>query len=161
MPGGQRRWRPVIGLVAVLAVVLTIVVSPTGARQQPIPSTQGHAQIIAQGVVSFTAGAHHWRLATNDVGTAPVAIDLASPTFLVAGSRAFDAAPVRIKEPDGLGWLLADGEATFRPAGSAASIDPTPGGLLHEDALRDQELVTRHRLCIARECHLNFSTPDG
>ena len=125
-----------------LAVVVSAGVVLTGASvasarpdAAPAPPASGHAQVIAQAVVSFTAGPHHWRLVTNDVGTAPVAIDMASPTFLVAGSRAFDAAPVRIKEPDGLGWLLADGEATFRPAGSAASVDPTPGALVHEIAI--------------------------
>jgi hypothetical protein len=107
-------------------------------------------------VVSFTAGAHHWRLATNDVGTAAVDFEIASPTFLVAVSGAVGAGAVRITEADGLGWLLADGEATFPPAGSAVSVAPTPGAVVHEiaidvgdgadafdpgDGLRDLDLV--------------------
>ena len=123
--------------VAVSASIVLTGVSAASARPDAasIPPASGHAQVIAQGVVSFTAGAHHWRLVTNDVGTAPVAIDIASPTFLVAASTVFDAGPIRITEPDGLGWLLADGEATFRPAGSAVAIDPTPGALVHEIAI--------------------------
>ena len=85
--------------------------------------------------MSFTAGAHHWRLVTNDVGTGPLTIDGASPTLLVAASRTSEAGAIRINEPDGLGWLLANGEATFRPAGSATSIDQTPGALVHEIAI--------------------------
>jgi hypothetical protein len=146
-----------------LAVAVSAGVAVTGASAavarpaaSPIPPASGHAQVIAQGVASFSAGAHHWRLVTNDVGTAPVTIDIAAPTFLLAGSRSFDAGSVRINEPDGLGWLLANGEATFRPAGSTASIDPSPGALVHEiaidegsgddafdpgDGLRDLDLV--------------------
>jgi hypothetical protein len=123
--------------IAMSASVALAGVSVASARPDTatIPLASGHAQVIAQGVVSFTAGAHHWRLATNDVGTAPVDIAIASPTFLVADSGAVDAGAVRITEPNGLGWLLADGEATFPPAGAAVSIVPTPGALVHEIAI--------------------------
>jgi hypothetical protein len=130
--------------VAVSAGAIVTGAAAAAARPDaaPIPSASGHAQVIAQGVASFTAGDHHWRLVTNDVGTEPVTIDVAAPTFLVAGSRSFDAGLVRIRqepenpdEPAGLGWLLADGEATFRPPGTAASIDPSPGALVHEIAI--------------------------
>lgn len=146
-----------------LAVTLSAAVVVGGASSAlarpaaaPTPPASGHAQVIAQGVASFTAGAHHWRLVSNDVGTAPVSIDTASPTFLVATSEALDAGPVRVSEPDGFGWMLADGEATFRPADSATGIEPTPGALVHEiaidegsgddafdpgDGLRDLDLV--------------------
>jgi Bacterial TSP3 repeat len=123
--------------VAVSGGIVLSGASAASARPDsaPMPPASGHAQVIAQGVVSFTAGEHHWRLVTNDVGTAPASIDLSSPTFLVAASTALDTGPVRITEPDGLGWLLADGEATFRPAGSAVGIDPTPGALVYEIAI--------------------------
>jgi hypothetical protein len=123
--------------VAVSAGIVLTGASAASARPDAasIPPASGHAQVIAQGVVPFTAGAHHWRLVTNDVGTAPGAIDISSPTFLVAASTALNAGAIRITEPDGLGWLLADGEAAFRPAGSAVAIDPTPGALVHEIAI--------------------------
>jgi hypothetical protein len=144
--------------ITVSASVALAGVSVASARPDTaaIPLASGHAQVIAQGVVSFTAGTHHWRLATNDVGTAPVDIAIASPTFLVAASGAVDAGAVRITESNGLGWLLADGEATLPAAGSAVSIAPTPGALVHEiaidegdganafdpgDGLRDLDLV--------------------
>src|SRR6188472_1843049 len=94
-----------------LSSVGLLAATPTtvGARPEaaPIAPASGHAQVIAQGVASFTAGPHHWRLVSNDVGTAPVSIDAGSPTFLVAVSDAPDAGPIRVNEPDGLGWLLA------------------------------------------------------
>ncbi|WP_116999644.1 hypothetical protein [Desertimonas flava] len=146
-----------------LALTLSAAVVAVGASSAlarptaaPIPPASGHAQVIAQGVASFSAGAHHWRLVSNDIGTAPVGIDSASPTFLVAASEAADAGPIRVSEPAGLGWLLADGEATFRPANSATRIEPTPGAFVHEiaidqgdgadafdpgDGLRDLDLV--------------------
>jgi hypothetical protein len=144
--------------ITVSASVALAGVSVASARPATaaIPLTSSHAQVIAQGVVSFTAGAHHWRLATNDVGTAAVDIEIASPTFLIAASGAVDAGAVRITEAEGLGWLLADGEATFPPAGSAVSVAPTPGAVVHEiaidvgdgadafdpgDGLRDLDLV--------------------
>jgi hypothetical protein len=125
--------------VTVSAAVVAVGVSSASASARPVAvpvgPASGHAQVIAQGLASFTAGAHHWRLVTNDVGTAPVGIDTASPTFLVAALEAPGAAPMRVTEPDGLGWLLADGEATFRPADSATGIDPAPGALVHELAI--------------------------
>ncbi len=123
--------------IAVSAGIVLGGASTASARpgSAPIPPASGHAQVIAQGVVSFTAGAHHWRFVTTDVGTAPATIDISSPTFLVAAGTALDTGPVRITEPDGLGWLLADGEATFRPAGAAVAIDLTPGALVHEIAI--------------------------
>jgi hypothetical protein len=144
--------------ITVSASVALAGVSVASARTETaaIPVASGHAQVIAQGVVSFTAGAHHWRLATNDVGSAAVDIEIASPTFLVAAGATVDAGAVRITETGGLGWLLADGEATLPPAGSAVSITPTPGALVHEiaidegdgadafdpgDGLRDLDLV--------------------
>ena len=133
---GRSIVRAVLAVAASTSIVLTGA-SAASARPDaaPIPPASGHGQVIAQGVGSFTAGAHHWRLVTNDVGTATVAIDIASPTFLVAASTALDGGPIRITEPDGLGWLLADGEATFRPAGTSVAIDPTPGAWVHEIAI--------------------------
>jgi hypothetical protein len=123
--------------VAVSAGAVVAGASAVAARPDaaPLAPASGHAQVIAQAVVSFTAGAHHWRLTTHDAGAAPVAIDIASPTFLVAGSNSFEAGLIRITEPEGLGWLLAVGEATFRPPASSVSIDPTPGALVYEIAI--------------------------
>lgn len=123
--------------VTLSAAVLAVGASSALARPTaaPTPPASGHAQVIAQGVASFSAGAHHWRLVSNDVGTSAVGIDSASPTFLVASSPAADAGPVRVSDPVGLGWLLADGEATFRPANSATGIQPTPGAVVHEIAV--------------------------
>jgi Bacterial TSP3 repeat len=125
-------------LVAAVSASIVLVGAPVASARPdaaPIPPASGHAQVIAQGVVSFNAGEHHWRLTSNDVGTAPVPIDISSPTFLVAAGTALDAGPVRITEPNGPGWSLADGEATFRPAGSTVAIDPTPGALVHAIAI--------------------------
>lgn len=127
------------GALAVTLSAAVVVVGASSALARPVaaplPPASGHAQVVAQGVASFTAGAHHWRLVSNDVGTTPVGIDTASPTFLVAASDAADAGPVRVSDPAGLGWLLADGEATFRPANSATGIEPTPGAFVHEIAI--------------------------
>lgn len=146
-------------VVTLSAAVLVAGASASAASRPdaaPIPPASGHAQVIAQGVAAFTAGPHHWRLVSNDVGAAAVTIDVAAPTFLVAASDAADAGPVRVNDPDGLGWVLADGEAAYRPTDSAATIDPTPGAVLHEiaidegsgddafdpgDGLRDLDLV--------------------
>src|SRR5262245_46763523 len=126
-----RRGALALGLstVGLLATTSTAAASTAAASRAagarpaaaPIAPASGHAPVVAQGVVSSTAGPHHWRLVTNDVGTAPVTVEAASPTFLVAVSDAPDAGPIRISEPDGLGWVLATGEAAFRPAGSTTT----------------------------------------
>ena len=123
--------------VAVSASIVLTGASAASARPDaaPIPPASGHAQVIAQGVVSFTAGAHHWRLVTNDVGSGAGRHRHRIADVPRRRQHGLDAGPIRITEPDGLGWLLADGEATFRPAGSAVAIDPTPGALVHEIAI--------------------------
>lgn len=122
MPGGQRRWRPVIGLVAVLAVVLTIVVSPTGARQQPIPSTQGHAQIIAQGVVPMPAGEAAWRVVYRT-------IEPGGPTSLPPGYHF-----VLVDQ----GTLLVESVADTRSLGQGEAMFLTPGSVADGTAVDER-----------------------
>jgi hypothetical protein len=51
----------------VLAIALVLVARPSAAWQQPISTTQGHAQIIAQTVSTLPAPEAAWRVAYHTI----------------------------------------------------------------------------------------------
>ena len=77
----------------------------------------GHAQVIAQGVVSFGEGAYAWTLGEIGVETTEHPLVAETATFLLAGDGA-----VHVHGTEGTWVRLAAGEATFRPAGSTAAV---------------------------------------
>lgn len=125
MPGGQGRWRPVVGMIAVLAVVLTIVVNPTNARQQPISSAQGHAQIIAQGVVPVPDGDATWRVIYHTIEPGGPSSMAAAHQFLLVDQGTLVVESVADRRS------LGQGEAMFLTPGSVAdgtAVDDRPAG---------------------------------
>lgn len=157
MPVGHGRWRPVIGMVAMLAVVLTIVVNPTNARQQPITSTQGHAQIIAQGVAPLPANDAAWRVVYHTV-------EPGGPTSLAPGYQFLlvDQGTLLV---DSVGDTrsLGQGEAMFLTPGSVAdgtAVDDRPAGYYALD-LVEPELSAEAGEGLPIFAGDPFAAPDG
>ncbi|MDQ3696037.1 MAG: thrombospondin type 3 repeat-containing protein [Chloroflexota bacterium] len=138
---GAGRWRAgLLGLILVLAFGLIVVATPSVARQgQPIPSAQGHAQVIAQGVSSLPAGEAAWRVVyqTIEPDRAPTAL-AADLQFMLVDQGALlleDAAG----EPE---KLLGQGEATFAgpaPERYGVAIDDRPAGFYAIDVIAPAE----------------------
>ncbi|MET0908958.1 MAG: hypothetical protein ABWZ99_05765, partial [Ilumatobacteraceae bacterium] len=87
------------------------------AAEPPSPAT-GHAQVIAQGLVTFGDGPLRWQLQQSPASTTPVLIDTSAATFIVSdGPGAVvvsgDAGPLA---------RLAAGEAVFRQAGTTTQL---------------------------------------
>lgn len=125
MRAGRRSWRPVIGLVGLLVVALTIIATPSSARQQPIASAQGHAQIIAQGIDPLPETESAWRVVYHTIEPDQPAGLPAELQFLLVDQGTVlveDAADRR---------LLSLGEATYVSAASPArgtALDDRPAG---------------------------------
>ena len=103
--------------VAALAVVLFIH-QPVGSTAEPASPATGHAEAIAQGVVTFDSGPVHWQLTPNPVTETDVAIDTSVPTFIVSDGP--DA--VVVSGPAGPIARLAEGEALFRAGNETTSL---------------------------------------
>ena len=102
---------------AALAVVLFIH-QPVGSTAEPASPATGHAEVIAQGVVTFDSGPVHWQLTPNPVSETDVAIDTSAPTFIVSDGP--DA--VVVSGPAGPIARLAEGEALFRGGNETTSL---------------------------------------
>ena len=90
--------------------------SSSGAADQPSPAN-GHAQVIAQGLVNFGEGSYAWTLGEISVETTEHLWATETATFLLAGDGA-----VHVHGTEGTWVRLAAGEATFRHAGSTAAV---------------------------------------
>ena len=157
MPEGRERRRPAIRLSVVLAVVLVLAAAPSGARQQPISTTQGHAQIIAQGVAALPAPEASWRVVYHTVepgGPAPLPTEL-SFTLIDQGTLHVAAEDDR--------WLLGSGEAILRAAGepaSSAAYDDRPAGYYAIDLIAPVAIDTVGE-GLAIYAGTAFSSPPG
>ena len=96
---------------ATLAVALFIH-QPVDSTAEPASPATGHAEVIAQGVVTFATGPVHWQLTPNPVAETDVEIDTSAPTFIVSDGP--DA--VVVSGPAGPIARLAEGEALSGPA---------------------------------------------
>ena len=90
--------------------------SSSGAADQPSPAN-GHAQVIAQGLVNFDEGPYAWTLGEISVETTEHLLEAETATFLLAGDGS-----VHVHGTEGTWVRLAAGEATFRHAGSTAAV---------------------------------------
>ena len=112
-----------IAQAALLAVAL--VAAHPAAADPPSPAS-GHAAVVAQGLVSFADGEHHWELTTATV-TATHTLDVPGATFVVAdGPGGLLVGPTG--EPPA--WRLAAGEASFHSGDASLdvqSVVPTGG----------------------------------
>lgn len=95
----------------------------TGSADPPSPAS-GHAQVVAQGLVAFPGGEHHWAVASATVTAAGSALAPTGPTFVLA-----DGPGGVLVGPSGEppAWRLAPGEAAFDDvplnAQSVATVD--------------------------------------
>lgn len=129
MLNANRRRHLVVAVTTSLAA--TVVVSAgAGATVPPAePQGSGHAEVIAQSVVTFAEGEHHWQLTEHAVADAPLSLSTAGPSFLLTPS----GPPVLATSTDESAWLLDAGQAVFRPAGAvtaAAAYVPEPTRLV-------------------------------
>ncbi len=126
-------------------------VSPVFA-DPPSPAS-GHAEVVAQGLVAFSGGEHHWEVTTATATAAASVLGTTGPAFVVA-----DGPGGVLVGPSGEppAWRLAPGEAVFDDvpldARSVATVDgalilisPVPGSGTNPftpgEGLRDVDLV--------------------
>ena len=112
---------------AALAASLAALGGSTALAQQPAaadpPSpTSGHAQVIAQGLIDVDGSGYRWALDSHEVDAAGNEFVAESGTFLLAGAQS-----IRVYGAEGTWARLADGEATFRQAGSTAAASTGTG----------------------------------
>lgn len=105
----------------------------TGAIAAPVEglvdTPNSTADVVAHAVVDLVAGSYRWTSTPIAADVSSTQLAPASPTFLLAEG----AGTVLVTSQSGTSWLLADGEAVFRPAGSVDSIvrvGVEPAGLL-------------------------------
>lgn len=106
------------GLVGTLAV--SAIAAASAAPTPATTATSDHSEVIAQGVVEFGDGDHHWVQSGQPV-LAPVALGASGPTFVLADTG---SARVLLGQ-DVLGTQVDAGEATFVPSGVPASLSAT------------------------------------
>ncbi|WP_162942472.1 thrombospondin type 3 repeat-containing protein [Desertimonas flava] len=81
----------------------------------PAPTVSDHADVIAQGLVTFTDGEHHWAFGGVDVAAEPASVVVDSPTFLFS-----DGGAALVSVDGSPRWLVGDSEAGF--VGGAAQV---------------------------------------
>ena len=105
-------------------LVGTLAVSAIAAASAPPPpsatATSDHSEVIAQGVVEFGDGDHHW-VQSGQPLLAPVPLGASGPTFVLTDTG---SARVLLGQ-DVLGTQVDAGEATFVPSGVPASLSAT------------------------------------
>ena len=120
------------GLV-IVAALGALVVGPTvhAAAAAPSPAS-GHAEVIAQGLVTFADGPAHWTLTVDAVTETVSSIPSAAPAFLLSDG------PAAVVVADSTGPLarLAPGEAHV-PAGRRTDR-PVHGAGEHRPDQRDR-----------------------
>ena len=99
-------------VVAATVGAALVVDQPVGATAEPSPAS-GHAEVIAQGIVTFDDGPAQWRLTTIPVTESASEADTSAPTFVISDGP--DA--VVVSGPTGPIARLAEGEALFRAGG--------------------------------------------
>ena len=100
-----------------------LVVGPTvhAAAAAPSPAS-GHAEVIAQGLVTFADGPAHWTLTVDAVTETVSTIPSAAPAFLLSDGPA----AVVVADPTGPLARLAPGEAMFRSGGAPTDLSTAP-----------------------------------
>ena len=93
----------------------------TPRHAAPSPAS-GHAEVIAQGLVTFADGPAHWTLTIDAVTETVSSIPSAAPAFLLSDGPA----AVVVADPTGPLARLAPGEAMFRPGGAPTDLSTAP-----------------------------------
>jgi len=138
--------------IAMLAVAL--IAAHPAAPDPPSPAG-GHAEVVAQALVSFSSGEHHWEVAPTTVAATASTIDVTGPTFLVSTGPGGVLAGPSGESP---AWRPAVGEAIFdhgdesldvqavaRVGGAVTLIAPASGAGTNPftpgEGVRDVDLV--------------------
>ena len=108
---------------AAIALAALLLHQPAGAAVEPPPPATGHAEVIAQGIVTFGDGPSHWQLTVAPATETDSAIDTTAPTFVVADGPA----AVVVSGPTGPVARLAEGEAIFRAGGEPTLLRTASG----------------------------------
>ncbi len=108
--------RTMAGTVVAVATIVAGGVA-TASSAAP-PSASEHAQVVAQGIVTFDGAPRHWQLTPLPATPTPGDADTSAPSFIVSEG------PDALIVADGSGPIarLAPGEAVFRPEGSTTSL---------------------------------------
>lgn len=101
-----------------MASLAAVTGAPAVNASANTPPASGHAEVVAQGIVSFGDGPWHWQLASGSVGRDAAALDTAHPGFVVAGGPG----AVVVGSADGPIARLAAGEGLFLPRGEPATV---------------------------------------
>ena len=104
---------------AVSTPLTTVVVAGAGG-----PVAAGHAEVIAQGVVTFPDGAFVWETEHLSGPGLPFAFSASPPMFLVAGGPG----GLLVQGTNGLLAVLGDGEGTYVASGSTGNAAAFPIG---------------------------------
>src|SRR6478672_7159848 len=105
------------------AALGALVAGPTVHAAAPEPSpASGHAEVIAQGLVTFADGPAHWTLTVDAVTETVSTIPSAAPAFLLSDGPA----AVVVADPTGPLARLAPGEALFRSGGAPTDLSTAP-----------------------------------
>jgi hypothetical protein len=96
-------------------VAATVIVGSGGG-----PAALGHAEVIAQGVVTFPDGTFVWDAQHLDGAALPYAFTDSPPMFLVAG----DPDGIVVQGSGGLLAVLYPGEGSYVPAGATGTAIP-------------------------------------
>jgi len=116
LSAASRRGRRHLGMMTLLLLALTVA-SAGGARairslaQEGSPA-RGHAQVVAQGVVSLPAGSTVWRVAYQQAG----AMDATQAEQRPLGFVLADQGPIILSQADGPTFLDPGEAALVRPA---------------------------------------------
>jgi hypothetical protein len=114
--------RSALAVIATVAAAL-VLEHPVGATAEPPSPATGHAEVIAQGIVTFDDGPAHWQLTEIPATETESEVDTTSPSFIMAaGPHA-----VAMSDPTGPIARLAAGEAAFRAAGETTLLRALSG----------------------------------
>lgn len=115
-PRRAARVTTVAGVALVGVSVSAPLVAASTPPATPAATISNHADIIAQGLVTFADGEHHWGFSGADLSAEAASVAVDSPTFLFSDGGAalvsVDGAPR---------WRVADGEAGFVPGAAEVS----------------------------------------
>lgn len=112
-----------LALTAAAAVALTagagLAPRSVQAATEPPSPANGHAQVVATGLIPFEDGPFHWQLTPNPATPEPTPLAADGPLFIVSDGPS----AVIVSDDDGPVARLAAGEALFRPDGVTSVLE--------------------------------------
>ena len=108
---------------AALAGLTMTAATVASASSSPAAPVSDHADVIAQGLVTFGAGEHHWNFGGREVAAAGATFGVDAPTFLYS-----DGGAALVSTDGDARWRVADNEASFVPAAASLAASAADGG---------------------------------